>query len=84
MRVILLNTAYNALRWYVSSGIFNRVAALIIRLITEDVPGEQKRERVIEFVRHEYGILWGGAQTIVIDAVIALVRLKATIVTADD
>lgn len=76
MKALLINTAFNALRWYVSGGIFDRVAALVVMLINEDVPGEQKRERVIEFVRNEYGILWGGAQTIVLDAVIALVRLK--------
>jgi hypothetical protein len=76
MKSFLIETAFTALRWYVSSGIFDRVAALVTALIDQDIPGEQKREKVIQFFEDEYGLIWGAATNIVLDAVIALTRLK--------
>ena len=77
MRKFLINTIYTALRWYVSTGIFDRTAALVLMLTTEDIPGLDKRQKVIDFFKGEYGLIWGEATTTVIDAVIAVTRLKA-------
>ena len=77
MRNFLINTVYAALRWYVSTGIFDRTAALVLMLTTEDIPGLDKRQKVIDFFKGEYGLIWGEATTTVIDAVIAVTRLKA-------
>lgn len=76
MRDYLINAIYAALRWYVSTGLFDRLSALVMQLSAVDIPGHKKREQVIAFAESELHMIWGEANSIVIDAVIAITRLK--------
>jgi hypothetical protein len=76
MKTLLINTLYGTLRWYVSSGIFDRLASLVCQLTRVDIAGHDKRAQVIEFAEQEFGLIWGEASSIVIDAIIAITRLK--------
>ena len=76
MRNIIINTIYTALRWYVSTGAFDRIASLVTDLISESIPGEQKKGRVVEFAKLEFGTVWAEMNAIAIDAIIAITRLK--------
>ena len=77
MRNFLINTVYATLRWYVSTNVFDRLAALVLQLTNVDIPGSEKRAQVIEFAANEFGLIQDEANNIVIDAVIAVTRLKA-------
>lgn len=77
MKSFLIDSIFRLLRWYVSTGVFDRTAALVLVLTTEDMPGLEKRKKVVDFFKDEYGLIWGEATTIVLDAVIAITRLKA-------
>lgn len=79
MKDLLLTTAINALRWYVGTGVFTRIASLVAVLNDEDIPGPEKREKVVEFTRKEYGLIAGAATNIVIDAIIAFTRLRLAV-----
>lgn len=81
MKSFLIDGIFRLLRWYVSTGIFDRTAALVLVLTTEDMPGLDKRQKVIDFFKGEYGLIWGEATTTVLDAVIAVTRLKAEALT---
>lgn len=76
MKGILINTLYTALRWYVSTGIFDRLSALVVQLIHVDIPGDEKRNQIIEFLKKEFGLVWGEMSGMTIDAIIAVTRLK--------
>jgi hypothetical protein len=83
MKSFLIDSIFRMLRWYVSTGIFDRTAALVLMLTTEDIPGLDKRQKVIDFFKGEYGLIWGEATTIVLDAVIAITRLKVEDISDD-
>lgn len=76
MRDYLINGLYAMLRWYVSTGIFDRLAALVQQLSAVDIPGAEKRAQVIAFAEAEFDLVWGASNRIVLDAVIAIARLK--------
>jgi hypothetical protein len=40
------------------------------------MPGEQKKKRVVEFAKIELGTFWTEMNSITIDAIIAITRLK--------
>jgi hypothetical protein len=63
---------FNAVRVLVGSGIFDRTAILIRDLINTDIPGDDKKQQVIEFLQRERATL----SSIVIDGIIFAVRLK--------
>jgi hypothetical protein len=72
-----LNFAMKLFRAWVGSGMFDRLAALVITLIYEDIPGSDKKNRVLEFLESEYGRVWGVATDVVIDILIGFARAKA-------
>lgn len=76
MKSFLINTLYNALRWYVSTGVFDRLSALVVDLIAIDIPGSQKKNQVIEFAANEFGMVKSEFNEIIIDAIISVTRLK--------
>lgn len=59
MKELLLVLATTLIRQYIGSGLFDRVAALVLELISSDIPGEEKKNKVREFVAGELGILKG-------------------------
>jgi hypothetical protein len=63
---------FNAVRVLAGSGLFDRAAALIRNLINLDMPGADKKQQVIEFLKRERATLSG----IIIDGIIFAVRLK--------
>jgi cytochrome b len=76
MKSLLLNALYALVRAYVNSGVFDRVAALVEELIDTDIPGSEKRDTVLQFVKDEFGEVWGLMTSIVVDLIIAVTRLK--------
>ena len=63
---------FNAVRVLAGSGLFDRAAALIRNLINLDMPGADKKQQVIEFLKRERATLSG----IIIDGIIFAVRLR--------
>jgi hypothetical protein len=54
-----LNAAITGLRWYIGSGVFDRVSGLVRLLMFSDLSGGEKRAKVFEFAENEYGIVGG-------------------------
>ncbi len=54
IKTLLLSTLYSALRAYLGSGIYDRIVAEVIILMSrESLSGSEKMARVIEFARAE-------------------------------
>lgn len=73
-----LALAYQFIRWWVSSGLFDRIAELVLDLTLETIPGNEKKQRVIQFVQAEGQVLVkksGAFLEIAIDLIIAAVRI---------
>lgn len=74
MKSLLLSTALAALRLYAGGGLFDRIAAEVLRLTTTTaLTGEQKMAEVLAFVRAEALTL----STTLARAIIELVLLQA-------
>jgi hypothetical protein len=76
---LLPTIVYVAVRWASGPENFDQLATLIKELIYSDLPGEEKKKRVQQFVltelsefRGSFGMGWG----IVLDLIIAVVRVK--------
>lgn len=68
-----LALAYKALRWYLGSGIFDRVAQLVLLLLNDDSKtGAQKRDTVLTFALAEFSAV----SKLAISAAIEIVLLK--------
>ena len=72
MNNAFIAAAYGMIRYAIGSGLFDRVADLVRNLIHADMPGDEKKGRVIEFVKKEGAALSG----IALDLVIAIVRAR--------
>ena len=68
----LILSAFALIRYAVGSGLFDRTASLVRNLIYAQIPGEDKKAAVKEFLRKEGAALSG----IAIDLVIAIVRAR--------
>ncbi len=54
IKTLLLSTLYSALRAYLGSGVYDRIVAEVIILMSrESLSGSEKMARVIEFARAE-------------------------------
>ena len=72
MNTTLMTSAYTLIRYAIGSGLFDRTANLVRNLIHAQIPGTEKKARVVEFVKMESAALSG----IAIDLVIAIVRAR--------
>ncbi len=54
IKTLLLSTLYSALRAYIGSGLYDRIAALVVALMAADgKTGAEKMAQVLEFTKHE-------------------------------
>jgi hypothetical protein len=72
MQQSLITAAYTLIRFAIGSGLFDRASALVRNLIFADIPGDEKKAQVIEFLKREGAALSG----IAIDLIIAIVRAR--------
>lgn len=72
MKSILLSLLYSIARKYFDKDLFERVRALVVSLLSEDIPGDEKRELVRKAIKGE----WKDVSTIVVDTIIQLVLLR--------
>ena len=72
MNSILIDSAFVLIRYAVGSGLFDRTASLVRNLIYAQIPGDDKKAAVIEFLKKEGAALSG----IALDLVIAIVRAR--------
>lgn len=63
---------YSFIRWWIGSGIFDRIKDLVIEMTNSDKSNEEKRLYVIATVLSEYNML----KTRFIDLVISTVLIK--------
>jgi hypothetical protein len=77
---LALAAVYRLGRAWVGSGVFDRLENLIFVFIGSDIPGEEKKQAVIDFAVKELDIAKNGLLTtkwkIIIDFVIAITRLR--------
>ena len=61
MKSFVFNTLFTfakmVLAPYVKGGFFNRVEALVFEYLTADLSGEEKRQKVFNWVKSEYGTI---------------------------
>jgi hypothetical protein len=63
---------YSFIRWWIGSGIFDRIKDLVIEMMNSDKSNEEKRLYVITKVLSEYAML----KTRFVDLVISTVLIK--------
>ncbi|NCC41401.1 MAG: hypothetical protein EOM21_18640 [Gammaproteobacteria bacterium] len=72
MNDVLITSAFTLIRYGIGSGLFDRAAAMVRNLIFVQIPGEKKKERLVNFLKAE-GLALSG---IAVDLVIAIVRAR--------
>lgn len=73
-QTLLLTLLFNIAYRYFDQDLFNRIQTLVIELMDETIPGDQKREKVRAAIKVEFTDI----STIVIDTIIQIVLLKNT------
>lgn len=53
MKSVLVSLLWGIMRSYIGGGVFDRIAALVSMLQLEDVPGAEKRQRVLDAFAQE-------------------------------
>lgn len=71
---VALTAIYNALRWYVGSGVFARVTQMVEEMMSADFTGAEKREKVVQWAKEEFAFIRGN----VVRAIIEVYLLKQT------
>lgn len=72
MKSILLSTLITALRMYVGSGLFDRIATEVRKLAGSRMTGQQRMQSVLEFATRELSIVSEN----LVRAVVEIVLLK--------
>lgn len=72
MQSILLTLAITLIKWYVGTGVFGRIEALVMEMVNSDMPNEGKRQYVIDAIKKEYTMI----RTRIIDMVIGSILTK--------
>jgi hypothetical protein len=68
-----IGIAYNAVRWYVGTGVFDRIAELVEDMTgNASLSGDEKREIVLGWAKDEFTLI----RARIVDLVIALVLLR--------
>ena len=67
---------YEFIRWWIGSGIFDRIKELVTKMMDEDLTNEEKHDYVVTIFKSEYSNI----NTRVIDLIIniVLIQLKGT------
>ena len=72
MQAIFLSIAVGLIKWYVGSGVFDRIEALVLQMVNSELTNDEKRQYVIDTVKGEYTMI----RTRVVDMVIGSVLTK--------
>jgi hypothetical protein len=72
MKETFIIIAYNAIRMYVGTGLFDRISAEAKNLIFTNMPGQEKMNHLKTFFMRE-GIIVSG---IIRDLIVSIVRLR--------
>ncbi len=72
MQAIFLSIAVGLIKWYVGSGVFARIEALVLQMVNSELTNDEKRQYVIDTVKGEYTMI----RTRVVDMVIGSVLTK--------
>jgi hypothetical protein len=68
-----IGIAYHAIRWYVGTGVFDRIAELVEEMAgNAALSGDEKRDIVLGWAKDEFTLI----RTRIVDLVIALVLLR--------
>ncbi len=72
MQAFVLAVAVGLIKWYVGTGVFNRIEALVMEMVNSTLSNDEKRQYVIDTVKKEYDMI----RTRIIDMVIGSVLTK--------
>jgi len=72
MKALLISMLYSIARRLFDDGLFARTQSMVLQLLNEDIPGDEKREQVRAYVRLEFA----RARSLLIDSIIQVVLLK--------
>lgn len=72
MKTMILSIVVSLIKWYIGSGVFARIEALVLEMVKSELTNDEKRQYVINVVKSEYTML----RTRVIDMVIGSVLTK--------
>lgn len=72
MKTMILSIIVGLIKWYIGSGVFARIEALVLEMVKSELTNDEKRQYVINVVKSEYTML----RTRVIDMVIGSVLTK--------
>lgn len=63
---------YSFIRWWVGSGLFDRIRSSVMEMIDSDKTNDEKREYVIQLIKSEFDLI----KVRLIDLVISIVLIK--------
>lgn len=69
MKEMFLLAVTKFVRWYVGTGVYERIKELVIEMVSSDKTNDEKRQYVIEMIKKEYETI----RTRLIDVVIGTV-----------
>ena len=72
MQALLLSMAVGLIKWYVGTGVFSRIEALVMEMVNTTLTNTEKRQYVIDTIKKEYTMI----RTRIIDMVIGSVLTK--------
>lgn len=72
MQALLLAMAVGLIKWYVGTGVFERIEALVLEMVSTTLTNAEKRQYVIDTIKKEYTMI----RTRIIDMVIGSVLTK--------
>jgi hypothetical protein len=68
----MVGLIYSFIRWWIGSGIFDRIAQLVIEMMSSTKTDDEKKQYVVEMAQTEFNTLKGR----VIDLIINIVLIK--------
>ena len=72
MQALFLSLAITLIKWYVGTGVFSRIEALVMEMVNTTLTNTEKRQYVIDTIKKEYTMI----RTRIIDMVIGSVLTK--------
>ena len=63
---------YSFIRWWVGSGLFDRIRSLVMEMVDSEKTNDEKREYVIQLIKSEFALI----KVRLIDLVISIVLIK--------
>jgi len=73
---LLLSTILRLIRWYIGTGVFDRLKDLVLQMMDDDRTNAQKRKYVTQIMKKEYKMLRTATIEMTIAAVVKQVNPK--------